>query len=576
MGGAIIGVTPAAIRAWLVRQVEGTVTSEVVRKMVWKFFRPAIFALVVELIAHLFKLAAQTFPPSMLTDFDGKQIKPNDMPRRASLVESLAKGFFKGYLINTMTDHLYKHLVVDTVERGVENIREVKMYLLTKRTYAAIDKVRDLIHTIEGQLDGPSMHKATLLFQETTSRLARAAGGLFAVLYHLPYEQAKDVLKTFGVDATGNPPSPEHWDAEAQVQLKKIIGTFQRLTNLSSIDEALEQLQTGRLLPVIGTIMVLESEIIWATETTFHHLPKKGKSFILIALGMLFAAGVVVAEVESDGDFLKVVADVGGDLFHLPDNDEDAAKVGELVGNVFGGFFFNSVMFDKGGLFHDFREKHTILGGALWGNVKASPIEAIISVLLKRYVLLYDHVKKDLQGLTRAAGEHAFVEAMHAMEDNELEEQGFGHLKSFRTEDEQQVSLQNIALTIFRIRHVVKTDLADWIKKRYENDIAKYKADLLALNELGTDLTKINVDQVLEKDVPHFYHLMGLQLNQTLDEIVATLRALFEPFSKGDLSWVTFLKALGVGVGDVKKIQKEIMDTAKAELAGLRQLTKAQ
>ena len=69
---------------------------------------------------------------------------------------------------------------------------------------------------------------------------------------------------------------------------------------------------------------------------------------------------------------------------------------------------------------------------------------------------------------------------------------------------------------------------------------------------------------------------MGLQLNQTLDEIVATLKALFEPFSKGDLSWVTFLKALGVGVGDVKKIQKEIMDTAKAELAGLRQLTKAQ
>jgi len=39
---------------------------------------------------------------------------------------------------------------------------------------------------------------------------------------------------------------------------------------------------------------------------------------------------------------------------------------------------------------------------------------------------------------------------------------------------------------------------------------------------------------------------MGLQLNQTLDEIVATLKALFEPFSKGNLSWVTFLKALDV------------------------------
>ena len=357
--------------------------------------------------------------------------------------------------------------------------------------------------------------------------------------------------------------------------MKKIIGAFQDLTDLSSIDEMLQKLQTGKLLPIIGTVMVLESEIIWAAESTYHHLPKKWKSFVLVALGVIVAVGAVVGDIESGGAVHEVVGELGGELFHLPKTDEEAERVGELVGNVFGAFFFNSVMFDKGGLFHDFRDKHVLLGGALWGNVKASPIEAVISLLLKRYVLLYDRVKKDLHGLTRSAGQQAFVKAMHAIEDKDLEEQGFGHLKSFRTEDENQVSLQNIALTIFRIRHVVKSDLADWIKQRYGDDIAKYKADLLHLNKLAAAATKINAVEILEDDVPHFYHLMGLQLHQTLDEITSTLRAMFEPFSKSDLSWVTFLKALGVGIGDVKKVQKEIMDAAKTELAGLKQLTKA-
>src|SRR5262245_20706875 len=84
---------------------------------------------------------------------------------------------------------------------------------------------------------------------------------------------------------------------------------------------------------------------------------------------------------------------------------------------------------------------------------------------------------------------------------------------------------------------------------------AKYKADLLELNKLGEAATKIKVVNVAEQWVPHVYHLMAQQLIQTLDELIAMLKSMFEAFSKGDLSWATFLKALGVAIGDVKKIQ---------------------
>lgn len=576
MGVGILEISPVAIRTWLVHQIEERITSEVIRQMVWKFFRPAIIALIIELILYMFELAAQTLPPAHMTDFEGRKLEPDKVVVVARRMRLVAKGFFTGYLVNTMVDHFYKHLIVDSLEKGVMNIREVKAYMLVKQAYAAIDKVRETIHTIEKELDAPAMHKGTLLLQETTARIARASAGIFAALYHLPYSEAKDVLKALGMDPKGKPPSPEQWEVEAQVQLKKIIGTFQKLTSLKSIDEALEDLQTGRLLPVAGTILVLEAEIIWVAEHTalevYKTLPKKWKPFVLVALGVIAAAGVVAADIYSDGAVHRVGWNLIKDMAHLPSSDEEAVRLGELVGNLFGAQFFNSAMFDKGGLFHDFREKHPLAGGALWGNVKASPIQAVVTLLLKRYIFLYDRVKKDLKGLTRVAGERAFVDAMHSMEDQALEDDGFGHLKAFRTQDEDQVSLQNIALTLFRIRHVVKSDLKDWIKTRYGDDIAAYKADLLKLNELGEAATKINVVNVAQQDLPHIYHLMAQHLNQVLDEIVLMFQKLFEPFTKGQLSWATFMKALGVAIGDVKKIQKHIMDDAKQELEALKQI----
>lgn len=568
-GGAVMGFSPAAIRAWLVRQAEAAVSGTLIKKLVWKFFRPAIITLVIELVLYIFEVGAKTLPAGQMTDFEGRALSPDAFVVVVRRMRFFAKGFFKGYVVNTIVDHLFEHLVLNTLEKGVENIREVKMYLLTKQTYAAIDRVRSTIRTIEDQLDGPAVHRATKQLQEATSRLARGAAGMFSLLYHLPYDEAKDALDLFGLDPKGKPPSPAQWEAEAQAQVRKIITSFQELTSLKDIDQALERLEHGKLIPIVGTLLVLESEIIVGTLYAFeHHVPEKWKSVVIVALIAIAVAGVAVADVATDGAVSRVGFELISDLIHLPQTDQEAERVGELVGNLFASLFFNSAVFDKEGKLGKFKKKHPILGGALWGNIKMSPLMAVIELVLKRYIILFDRVKADVaafQGLTRAAGEKGFISALHAIEDKELEDQGYGHLKSFRTEDEAQASLQTIALAVFRIRHVIKSDLAEWIKTRYKNDIELYKADILEIAALGKAATRIDFEKGARLSKPLFM-MLSHQLVQVLDEMMAMLHALFVPFTKGEMSWVELLQALGLKLGDIKKLQQKFIDEAKEEL----------
>lgn len=574
MGAGIVGVSPAGIRAWLVQQAESRLAREVVGRMVKKFLRPAIATLVVELLAYLFKLAAKLIPTGPQNDTDGQLI--GDWEKYCNLVQSFARGFFRGYFINTLTDRIYEHVIVDTAKKGIENIREVRMYMLMKRAYAAVDRVRDVVKTIEDQLDGPVTQKATHLLDQAVTRLARGAALLFSVAYHLPHDNAKDLLDVFGLDVDGKPPDPEHWAGEANQQLKNLVKSFEQLTGVTSIDAAVNNFDLGQYIGAAGMVLVLESEIIWAAEHKFKSKHPAVKAFIIVALVALGGEALVAADDATDGKVWKVGKVLLSDLAKLPQTPEGADRLGELVGNVFGALFFNAAVFDKKNVIGGWMDKHAVLGGTLWGNVKASPIEAVLTLLLQRYVAAFDRIRKDLSAQNRAAGEDAFVSAVHAVQDKHLDDAGFGHLRNFRTEDESQLSLQNVALAILRVRHVVHSDFRTWLETTYGDDVARYREDVAAFNELaksaGYDFHQIAKDEIQDaKNMAKMeYHFIAAQFHAALDEISGAIRSLFEPFTKGQLSWVTFLKALGLDLGDVSKVQQLLLDEAKQELAGLR------
>jgi hypothetical protein len=450
------------------------------------------------------------------------------------------------------------------------------MYLLVKRAYAAIDRIRDVIHTMERQIDGPAMHRATTIFGKMLERVTRGAAITLSTVYYLPHDAAAPILELFHLDPNQKPPDPDVWAAEAQRQLAHITGNLPKLVGLQSIDEALADVADSRWLPALGTVLVLESELIWGAEYAFSKASPKTRAWVLVALGALAVGGAVAANEMTDGKVWATTKQLLGDFVHLPRSTEEAELDGELVGNLFGAVFFNKYMYGKGGLLHDFMDKHPVLGGALWGNTKASIIEAVIALLLKRYVFVYEELKKVAAPLaTRAGGESAFVAAVHALEDEVFDEQGWGHLKSFRSGAENAVSLQAIALTIFRVREIMRRDIRIWIKGKYGTEIERYRQDVVAFDQLakaaGVDFQQLYKDGV--NHVEMIYHQMARQLHQALDELAEAIKLIFEPFSKGGLSWVELLKELGIDVGDTSKIQQMLMDAAKQELQGFKKGT---
>jgi hypothetical protein len=578
-------VSATGVRSWLTRKL-ATDGAEKALKAAALRLSPVILAAAVDLVTRLF-------------DDPKKKDELSDRWR------AFAHGFFDGYLVQTIYDHLYKKIVLKTLTEGPKEVRTI---VAVRKIYLIIDKVHGVVKKLDEELDDAAMAVAKVRFAEMVTHVIRGCSLLLSALYFLPHDEAGPALELLGGGGPdGGPPDRGQWEAEAGAALesvaKHISGVISSAGDVTSTVDSI--LGVGKPLLVAGGLLaafpVLLKPVAWvgksAAKPVWSKIKARKKTFIVLALGAV--GGLAVAKrddlptIDEAGELLKdlgrtaekVGAVVGDQLLSyvagLPGRTEAEAEVyGKLVGNLLGGFILDR---DRGKLKEKLLKqadkpkeqglgadmKDAFLSKTFDKNVKKHGIVMpIIKLLFHRYLSLYDQmVKRNILGAARGEGEFAAI--FSDVQQKELEGRGLGRLMEFKTQDETGMTLKSLGMAALKLHHVLGQDLKAFLEAKYAGNLTRYKEDLQAMAALSGQL---GLTEISEQQLEMVFHHLTAQLGLALRELTLGLQAMVSPFKKdGHFSWVALIEELGLDLGETNLLRKTLLDPRAQELSGFQQ-----
>jgi hypothetical protein len=311
--------------------------------------------------------------------------------------------------------------------------------------------------------------------------------------------------------------------------------------------------------------------------------------------GVAIASGVI-HEVATGGKGTKTVKDGATDAVDAiakglelleplfkelvtswPGSTEDRARThGELVGGMLGALAFNKFLFGtraekKAAKETKFSEAHIgkkwlklnespILGSSMKKNLKVGIVGPILAAIFRRYISLFKHIKTHGWPEAPERTEIVLGQLLNATEKSRLEQQRYGHLALFQTDEETtSFSLATLVKVLFRARTLVGEDLKAYVEKRGRDgdiDLVKFLPDEF---EAIIEAAKTwGMPDLVAQYAPQLYVVIATHLYIALGELGAAFEALFEPFTKNGKSWMTLLHELGLDVGDVDAAVKQL------------------
>lgn len=601
----------AALSAQGIRQY---VTKKAIKAAAWhtaKQFAPAFAALAAQIVLYII-------------DNDDRKDSSTDRWR------AFCRGFFEGYVIQTIYDHLQKRLT----SIAYDGPKEYKAILAAKKFYLAMDKLHGIYADVREEMDEAGVRAAVDNFREMAVKILRGSAMVLTAMYYVPHDQALPILDLLGRGADGEPPDDDQWELEAAGQLTelaKALDSMLRTDALDTVDKVMDlALDKGKYVVFTGILLKAFKPYIWLT---IKHLRKKKKTtggadkeetkpvskrkkvFYVTAI----AAVALLAGYKNKDDLGKLygeIEDLMGSLYdagkaiagqvvsQFPGRDEKEAELfGQLVGNLLGGFVLNRNLGDldkkvtgaKAKAQEKLKEKtedsDSVLGTLTYHsvndsiesgflstlfttNLKHGIVMPIIKVIFKRYLSLYNRLVKD--GVFKEMrGEGAITQFTDEELKEQLKERGFEDpdiILGFRTDGEKGMSLRTLGLAVVRLHTLLEQDTRDFFKGAYGDQYDKLRQDLKASAELSAEL---GLTRLVEENLPMAFHNMQAQLRVGLGELVDGLRALFAPFKEANvngMSWIHLLKELGLDVGPVNELQHQLLTLKREELADFRKV----
>jgi len=554
---AEVGVTATGVRTFVVNYARREITNKVLWEAV-KRFGPALAALMTDLVLAFWD------------DPDSK----ND---RAGRWRHFARGFFNGYVVQTLYDGLFKR-VLDTVTKGP---KEYRMAVTIKKAYHTLDKIQSLVSRLETELEDTGIRAAIARFEKAVTHIVHGVALLMSAQYYVEHKDAAGMLDLFarGDDAK-EPPSVEEWEAEATHQIAGIAKQINEvIDNFDKMDDVVAAIRDNKLIMAGAVLVVLRVQIWSAIQYTWSlrkKKPIKSKrrwAFYALAVAAVLLLASDQADQESEaGKFLDNIIDKIGTLLaeaakNFPGRSENEAELyGKIVGNLIGGFLLNRFLFKED---HKFNKvfKTPILGATLKSNLKHGVVKGFLALVFKRYLSLYnDLVKHGV--LSKARREEEFASLVDEVRDKELDARGLSHLKEFEAQSEKAMSLHDLFKVLLRFHRVLEEDGVELLTTHYGGQIARLKDDLAATAKLSDEL---GITDFAVEHTKALYVVMSTHVRLAVHELVEAMRNLFEPFvENGHFSWMAILKELGFDVGDVEQIQHEVTQLYKDSLGHFR------
>ncbi len=567
---------PAAVASWLSKEAVSSALHRGLKELAKKLL-PALAAQMTKVVATLF----------------------GEDEWRA-----FAEGFFEGYLLNTIYNNFYENMVLGFVTNGP---KEYRMYMTAKRMFMAIEKVHEVVQTLEEELDEDTLDTGVRLFRTAVESVGQGVLLLLGALGWADYDDVQPLLEAFTRDVDPeypDPPSREEFEVEMGAQVGGIAGKIHEQLDLSDVTGLVAALKDSTALKLGATLVILEPYLSHAVTSTWRNRPQKWKKWEVKyvrparpAIYLVAAAGLVgllmYANDETDGAVWDTTTQLLSDLVtNLPGPTPERAKVhGEIVGSLLGAFAFNSMIFKdpsyatrkgkwkdasagkKWQKFHDI----PLLGTFFKNNLKIGVFGPIIKVVFMRYISLYEELRAG--GLLReATSEETIGRFLSEIDDAMLKQRGLEHLKDFRTEEESTaVSLERLIVVIVKLRTMLGRDLAEYLgtvsagkvgselDKRFGEDVRDFAA---LANAIG--VSDVNLDGLMKQHPETAFRTMAVHLYGALTSLEDGLKALMTPFTESEWSWIELLRQLGLDVGDVAGAQAEYRKLTEERLAPFR------
>lgn len=604
VGAAVAG---AAIGGAMVRKVVTDLTAKELTSMAIKraakYMAPAVVAFTGKLVATLF----------IYED-------PNNST--AKRWRAFGEGFFQGYVTNTLYDQFYKKLILGVATKGP---KEYRAYKMIKQVYAAIDKARAVINKLEEELDEKSVKEGLLKFERAATHVVQGVALLFPALYYAEHKDMDAVADGLAGPAGVDAPDDDLYQLEASVQIAEIARQLKVHVHdagalLKAIDEnvALKVAIAGVIFHRDVRLGVIELAKLsgkgvgkaWDKRpAALKDLEKRVGAALTnptvwkILAGVAIASGVI-HEVKTGGKGVKSVKQGAEDAIEgigkaletleplfkevissWPGSTEDRARThGELVGGLLGAVAFNKFLFGtkaekKAAKDKKFGEAHIgqkwiklneslILGSSMKTNLKLGIIGPILAAIFRRYISLFKHLKTHGWADAPERTEETLGRLLSVAQDATLENKKLERLALFRTNTEStSFSLSELVMVLFRLRTVVGRDLKaylEWRAKRGDIKLTKFLPE--EFEAIINAAETWGMPDLVAQYAPQLYVLMATHLYIALGELGTAIEALFEPFTKHKMSWMTLLHELGLDVGDADAAVKQLNAAKRDDL----------
>jgi|GEM_PF-6266171 len=588
VGGALVKY---AVREITVKEL----TTRAIKRLA-KYMAPAILAYTTKIVLVIWIYA---------DDGDNKLAKR---------WKAFAEGFFQGYLVNTIYDKFFGKLK-DFKANGP---KEYRMYKMIKTIYAALDKAREFVDKLDKELDEKSIKKGIDNFEKAMTHAVRGIALLFPGLYYAHHEDMNAVADGLSGQESIEPTDSDLFDLESAVQIGEIAKQLKPIVqDTKSLLAALTD--STALKATIATVVIFRRDVITGVielaklsgkgiakgwdkrpakmkelETKVGSVLKNPTVWKILA-GVAVAAGVI-HEIKTKGKGTKKVLDSVEQAAEMiakgiemleplfkelvsswPGSTEDRARThGELVGGMVGAIAFNRFLFGTGDERKAVKDKKwgdshngeqwmkaydtPFLGSFMKNNIKLGIVGPILAAIFRRYISLFKHIKDHGWPDAPQRTEEALGHLLSVGEDAVLEQKQFRRLALFRpTSDKNAFSIQELVKVLFRLRNIVGKDLKAYLEMRMKKgdvDLAKLLPEEF---EAVIDAAKTwGMPDLVAKYGPQVYVVMATHLHLALGELTNAFEALFEPFTKGKLSWMSLLHELGLDVGDIDAAVKQL------------------
>jgi hypothetical protein len=576
-------MAPGGAIALLVNRLR-TEAGELAARQLTKYLAPAFAGLVASLATRLF-IAAD--------DDDA----PESLPRRW---RSFADGFLRGYVWNTLYDHLWRTGVVETLTEGPA---EYRMYKSIRTAYEVVDRVRVTLAQIE-TMDAETVRVGIAAFRRAALHMLRGSSLLVGALYWVTYEHAKPILELFGMGPDGRAPDEAEWEIESAQQIAELIRILADELDVAELREFLGRLRDDKVVMAAASVFVLKSEAWSLVQYTWRKHPwaakrlagRVGESLTKTAPRK---AGVVVAILATivgasyaldeltDGVSTDLLEWIGRELWEsLPGPTETRAEVhGKIYGSLFGGLLLNRFLYkavsaeerakgrDKKSAEQKMREwleDHPMQQGMFRANLKFGVVGALLSLILQRYVSFREEVVKD--GWLKAVDAGARYAAInHAIRSYDLQQRKLEHLEQFlsRDETETQGTFADLIVAFLAFRDVIDADFAEFFAKEHamNRDSPVWNDDLRSLVRFieATGLTTKITPETRRRLFAVFLTHLQLAVRE-ISLVVEAVMERWQPKEESSFSWGVVLSALGIDLGNLSEVDKRIKKARDAEL----------